>query len=61
MATISGRDTTGRVGGAGAIVMRRLDELARFSCETKELTRLYLTPQHKAAALQVMAWVREAG
>ena len=61
MATISGRDTTGRVGGAGAIVMRRLDELARFSCETKELTRLYLTPQHKAAALQVMAWVGEAG
>jgi allantoate deiminase len=25
------------------------------------LTRLYLTPQHKAAALQVMAWMRQAG
>jgi allantoate deiminase len=41
--------------------MRRLDELAQFSSEAGALTRLYLTPQHKAAALQVMAWMREAG
>jgi allantoate deiminase len=44
-----------------ATVMRRLDELARFSSDAGALTRLYLTPQHKAAALQVMAWMREAG
>jgi allantoate deiminase len=41
--------------------MRRLDELAQFSSEAGALTRLYLTPQHKAAALQVMAWMHEAG
>ena len=45
----------------GETVMRRLDELARFSSDAGALTRLYLTPQHKAAALQVMAWMREAG
>ena len=57
-----------QIGGAarrgpalGATVMRRLDELARFSSDAGALTRLYLTPQHKAAALQVMAWMREAG
>ena len=45
----------------GATVMRRLDDLARFSSDAGALTRLYLTPQHKAAALQVVAWMREAG
>jgi allantoate deiminase len=49
----------------GTTVMRRLEELARFSSEAGSdagaLTRLYLTPEHKAAALQVSAWMREAG
>jgi hydantoinase/carbamoylase family amidase len=45
----------------GASVMRRLDELARFSSDKGALTRLYLTPEHKAAALQVQAWMGEAG
>ena len=45
----------------GARVMRRLDELARFSSEPDALTRLFLTPEHKAAAAQVAAWMREAG
>ena len=39
----------------GARVMRRLDELARFSSEPDALTRLFLTPEHKAAATQVAA------
>jgi allantoate deiminase len=46
---------------AGEIVMRRLDELAQFSSDPNALTRLYLTPEHKAAVGQVMAWMREAG
>jgi allantoate deiminase len=46
---------------AGEKVMARLDELARFSSDQGALTRLYLTPQHKAAALQVRAWMEEAG
>ena len=45
----------------GARVMGRLDALARFSSDKGALTRLYLTPEHKAAALQVQAgWARPA-
>jgi allantoate deiminase len=46
---------------AGAALMRRLDELAEFSSEKNALTRLYLSPEYKAAALQIMAWMSEAG
>lgn len=45
----------------GARVMRRLDELAQFSSEPGGLTRLFLTAEHKAAATQVAAWMRDAG
>ena len=45
----------------GARVMRRLDELARFSSEPGALTRLYLSPEHKAAADRVAHWMRDAG
>jgi allantoate deiminase len=41
--------------------MRRLDELARYSDAPGHLTRLYLTPAHKAAAAQVQAWMEDAG
>lgn len=47
-------------GRAGAM-MRRLDELAGLSSEPGALTRLYLTAEHKAAALRVMRWMEEAG
>lgn len=54
-----------RAGDGGATlsarIMRRLDELARFSSEPEALTRLYLTPEHKDAAERVAAWMREAG
>jgi allantoate deiminase len=45
----------------GRAVMTRLDELARFSAERDALTRLYLSTEHKAAALQTQAWMQEAG
>ena len=45
----------------GAELMARLRELARFSAEPDAMTRLYLTPEHKQAAAQVDAWMREAG
>ena len=41
--------------------MRRLDELARYSDDPDQLTRLYLSPAHKAAAAHVHAWMEEAG
>jgi allantoate deiminase len=45
----------------GHIVYDRLDALAHFSSEKGALTRLYLTPEHKAAALQIQTWMEEAG
>ncbi len=45
----------------GSVVMARLDSLARFSADNGALTRLYLSTEHKAAALQVQAWMQEAG
>ena len=45
----------------GKRIMARLDELTRFSAEEGALTRLYLTPEHKAAADTVLRWMAEAG
>lgn len=45
----------------GHEVMRRLDELARFSSDEGALTRLFLTPEHRLAIGQVEAWMQEAG
>src|SRR5690242_4297910 len=52
-----------RIGDAalGRRVMRRLEALAQFSSEPGALTRLYLTPEHQAAAGQVLEWMRQAG
>lgn len=50
-----------RKAALGARVMQRLDELAQFSSEPGALTRLYLTPEHKAAAAQVATWMNDAG
>src|SRR5689334_14109840 len=46
---------------AGQTVMSRLDELARFSSDRGALTRLYLSTEHKSAALQTQIWMQEAG
>jgi allantoate deiminase len=46
---------------AGEEVMARLDALAQFSAEPNALTRLYLSPEHKSAALQVQTWMQQAG
>ena len=47
--------------GLGAAVMARLEALAGFTEVPGELTRLYLSPAHKAAALQVKHWMVQAG
>jgi allantoate deiminase len=47
--------------GRGAAVMARLQALAGFTEVPGELTRLYLSPAHKAAALQVKHWMVQAG
>src|SRR5690349_15800098 len=45
----------------GEAVMARLDQLARFSAEPNALTRLYLSTEHKSAALQTQVWMQAAG
>src|SRR4051794_3940201 len=45
----------------GEALLARLDDLARFTDEPGALTRLYLSPAHKAATRQVVAWMEEAG
>lgn len=46
---------------AGERLMARLDALARHTDEPGKLTRLYLSPSHKAAAAELSSWMREAG
>lgn len=46
---------------AAARAMRRLDELGTISDDSGCLTRLYLTPAHKAATRLVAAWMEGAG
>jgi len=50
-----------REAGLGEPVMARLESLAGFTEVPGELTRLYLSPAHKSAALQVEQWMIGAG
>lgn len=45
----------------GAALMARLDALARFTETPGMVTRTYLTPAHRAAGRQLIAWMTEAG
>ncbi|UEM23649.1 allantoate amidohydrolase [Skermanella mucosa] len=45
----------------GRALMDRLDRFAAISAEPDALTRLFLTPEHRAAADRLMAWMTEAG
>jgi len=47
--------------GFGPALMARLEEFAAFSEEPGALTRLFLSPQHRAAADRLLAWMTEAG
>ena len=42
-------------------VLKRIDELARLSSDADALTRIVLSPQHRAANELVAGWMREAG
>lgn len=45
----------------GARVMNQADFLARWSDHPEHLTCTYMTPAHQATAMQLQAWMREAG
>lgn len=53
--------TTPSAATLGARAFALLDALARFSDEDGKLTRLYLSPSHRAAADQVRSWMEAAG
>ena len=42
-------------------LMERLDAFSSFTDEPGRLTRLYLTPSHRAACMRLMEWMRAAG
>ncbi|MGE3067124.1 MAG: allantoate amidohydrolase [Hyphomicrobiaceae bacterium] len=42
-------------------LMQRLEAFARHTDDGGRLTRLYLSPAHKAAAEELVGWMREAG
>ena len=45
----------------GEAIVRRIGELAAISETPENLTRLFLTPQHRAAAELLLLWMRDAG
>ena len=45
----------------GTEIMARLEQLAACSEDSTALTRTFLTPQHKAAALLLQNWMEDAG
>jgi len=46
---------------SAARILQRCDELARHSELAGGLTRVFLSPEHRAAAALVLGWMREAG
>src|SRR5467141_2481182 len=45
----------------GQEIVRRIDALGALSETPDHLTRIFLTPEHRAAADLLLAWMREAG
>ena len=54
-------NTARDLAGVGERLLNWADRLASFSEDESMLTRTFLTPQHRAAAEQVMEWMRSAG
>jgi allantoate deiminase len=48
-------------GSLGAEIVARIDALAAISEAPDNLTRIFLTPEHRAAADLILGWMREAG
>src|SRR5436190_9752217 len=46
---------------SAARIMQRCDELARHTELAGGLTRVFLSPEHRAASERVLSWMREAG
>jgi allantoate deiminase len=53
--------TAGQVSGLGDEIAGRITRLAKISETSDKLTRIFLTPEHRAAAELIMSWMIEAG
>jgi allantoate deiminase len=51
----------GRDPSLGQEIVRRIDALGAISETPDHLTRIFLTPEHRAAADLLLSWMREAG
>ncbi|CAN0221725.1 unnamed protein product, partial [Phaeothamnion confervicola] len=47
--------------GAGQRLLGQADTLAQFSEDLPKVTRVFLSPQHRAAGEKILGWMREAG
>jgi allantoate deiminase len=45
----------------GAEIVSRIDQLGKISETPENLTRIFLSPEHRTAADLLMSWMREAG
>src|SRR5579862_5786420 len=55
------KGTAGRTSSLGDEIVGRINRLAEISETPDNLTRIFLTPEHRAAADLIMAWMVEAG
>src|SRR5580658_7295977 len=53
--------TAGKVSALGEEIVGRINRLAAISETPDKLTRIFLTPEHRAAAELIMSWMVEAG
>jgi allantoate deiminase len=49
------------LGSLGAEIVDRINALAAISEAPEQLTRIFLTREHRAAAELILGWMREAG
>jgi allantoate deiminase len=45
----------------GSTIVTRINQLAAISATPEHLERIFLSPEHRAAADQLLGWMREAG
>src|SRR5579862_5604453 len=55
------KGTAGRTSSLGDEIVGRINRLAEISETPDNLTRIFLTPEHRTAADLIMTWMREAG
>jgi allantoate deiminase len=61
MNSMNGQTAEGEAFSLGREIVGRINELAAISEEPANITRIFLTPEHRAAADLILSWMRQAG